>query len=307
MSAAVHAQEIYLLGGGQHTSSLGENTYAWSIEYAHNFSDHVVLTYEYLNEGHVSDHHRDGHSAQIWYRLLSDSRRFDVAVGAGPYRYYDTTADSSSGEAIDAHGWGALLSVAAHWYVNAPWVVQLHYNHAQTGSSINTDSLLLGVGWQLDGSSRPGPIVPPPSYGFFSADRNELTVFAGHSIVNNFQSPEGAAWVVEYRRYLTPYIDLTGSVIDEGDAKEIKRHGVAAELWASRVFWERASLGLGLGPYFARDEDATDQDTRVLGLLTMSASYRIYRSWNVRASWYRTLTTNSRDTDIIVLGVGLSF
>lgn len=305
---SARAQEFYALGGVQRTSSLGETTYAWSGEYAHNLSDHVFLSYTYLNEGHVSDHHRDGHSGQLWYRLLSDSRRFDLAIGAGPYRYYDTTSDHSSGEAIDEHGWGALLSVAAHWYVNAPWVVQLRYNRAQTGSSINTDTLLLGVGWQFDSAARAGPVVPATSYGFATDERNELTVFAGHSIVNNFQSPKGVAWVVEYRRNLTPYIDVSGSFVDEGDAEVIKRRGLAAQAWIARRFLDqRASLGLGVGPYFARDQDETDVKTRVLGLLTMSASYRFYPRWDVRASWYRTLTTYSRDTDIIVLGIGRSF
>jgi hypothetical protein len=42
----------------------------------------------------------------------------------------------------------------------------------------------------------------------------------------------------------------------------------------------------------------------VLGLLTMTATYRMEAGLRLRAYWYRTLTTNGRDTDVVMLGVG---
>ena len=47
--------------------------------------------------------------------------------------------------------------------------------------------------------------------------------------------------------------------------------------------------------------------TQVLGLLTMTATYRFEVGFRVRAYWYRTLTTNSRDTDVVMLGLGRAF
>jgi hypothetical protein len=304
----VQAQELYLLAGGQRTSQLDENTYAYEGEYAENLSDHVFVSFTYLNEGHVTDHHRDGHSVQLWFRELSPSRRFDLSAGIGPYRYYDTTTDQSSGDTIDAHGRGLLFSLAAHWYLSTPWIMELRYDRVQTTSSINTDILLLGVGWQFDVSQRPGPVLPTAPFRFSSADRNELTAFIGKTVLNNFSSPEGLAWAVEYRRNLTPFIDVTGAFIDEGYAPAIKRQGVAVQAWLSRAFHdERASVGVGVGPYLARGEAIEGIDTRVLGLFTMTASYRFSARWDARLSWYRTVTNDSRDADVLLLGVGRSF
>jgi hypothetical protein len=40
----------------------------------------------------------------------------------------------------------------------------------------------------------------------------------------------------------------------------------------------------------------------------MMMGYRWSQSWSARAYWYRTLTTNGRDTDVIIgLGIGYAF
>jgi hypothetical protein len=114
--------------------------------------------------------------------------------------------------------------------------------------------------------------------------------------------------MVEYRRNLAPYLDITGSIIDEGDAKAVKRQGVAGELWLTRTFLEqRASVGIGAGPYFARDQDQTDHRTHVLGLGTTTLSYQFASRWLIRVSWHRTLTSYSRDTDVLLVGLGRRF
>ncbi|MGB9329634.1 MAG: hypothetical protein WCB10_02570 [Steroidobacteraceae bacterium] len=118
------AQELYALGGAQYTQSLKETSYSYAIEYAHNLSDYAYASFTWLNEGHVTDHHRDGYSPQIWLRWPSNSRRLLLSAGVGPYRYYDTTYAAETGSVTDAHGWGVLYSAAAQWYVHAPLVLQ---------------------------------------------------------------------------------------------------------------------------------------------------------------------------------------
>ncbi|WP_416048758.1 hypothetical protein [Cupriavidus basilensis] len=305
---AAHAQEIYVLGGLQQTPSLGEKTYGYTYEYAHNLTDNVYASFSYLNEGHVTNHHRDGHSAQLWGRLLSTDRRFAFSLGVGPYRYFDTTVRTAEGGVNDQHGWGILISAAANWYINGgPWIAQARYNRAQAFGSIDTNTFLIGVGYQLDRGSRDGPVVPPPSYTL-NTTSNELTVFGGTTIINNFDSPSGTAFAVEYRRGILPYVDLTATYLNEGDARVVRRQGVAAQAWLVRPFFnDHLTLGIGLGPYVARDRDEGGGITHTLGLFTMSASYRISRSWTSRFSWHRTVTTNSRDSDVMVLGLGYRF
>lgn len=305
-AGSVHAQELYVLAGGQRTPEIDETSYAYSVVYQHNTAEHAFLSFTWLNEGHVTEHHRDGFGLQGWLRWLSATRTFDAAIGVGPYRYYDTTLHPTATTYLNEHGFGVLYSAAVHWYAFAPVVLQARYNRAETSTNISTDSLLLGIGYQFESGNRPGPVVPPRSYGFSSPERNELTLMLGSTTVNDFSSPTGMAGALEYRRILTPYIDATATAIDEGEAGHVKRRGLAAQLWAGRSFLDqRATLGLGVGPYLAWDEN--EANARALGLLTMSLSYNFSPQWHGRASWYRTVTTNSRDTDIIVLGIGRTF
>lgn len=302
------AQEIYGLVGKQHTPDLDEDSYAFSLMYAHNLTDYAYATFSVLNEGHVTDHHRDGDSPQLWLRKLSRSRQFDLSAGIGPYRYFDTTGSATAGGHVNDHGFGVMYSVAAHWYAGTRWVVQLRYNHVEAHSSIDTDTLLLGIGYQLDAATRPGPIVPPASYGFATDDRNELALLVGKTIVNNFESPNGPAWALQYRRQLTPYIDASVTALDEGEAGDVKRRGLAPQIWLERRFSHNlATVGCGVGPYFARDSGDPDTQTRVLGLFSIDATYQFAPAWVVQAFWYRTLTTNSRDTDVIVAGIARQF
>ena len=308
-SAPAVAQELYALGGAQYTRSLNETTYGFSMEYRQNVFEHVFATFTWLNEGHVTDHHRDGYSGQLWARWLSDSRRLTLSAGVGPYRYYDTTYLTASGTFTDAHGWGVLGSVTGNWYFQAPWVMELRYNYAHTTTSISTHTLLVGFGYQFDYSPSPGPVLMPPLYDFVpSGQRSELTVMLGNSVVNNFNSPHGVAWGAEYRYRLTPYIDAIGTYLDEGDSHVIKRKGLAGQLGLKREFLQhRADVGVAGGFYFARDQDQVGSRTQVLGLLAMTATYRWTGGFRMRAYWYRTLTINGRDTDVAMLGLGYAF
>jgi hypothetical protein len=309
------AQELHVLVGGQYTPSLHDKTYSYSIEYLQNFNDYVYGTFTWLNEGHVTDHHRDGYSPQLWLRIPSASRHFNLSAGVGPYRYYDTTSLAALG-VTDAHGWGVLGSVAAQWYLRNPWVMELRYNYAHTTSSITTHTALIGYGYQFEHASAAGPVSNTQRYGFSPPDqRLELAVMAGSTVVHNFNSPRGLAWGAELRYRLTPYIDGIGTYLDEGDAHVVKRRGAAGQLGLKREFLNHhADVGVAGGFYLAHDKDYSSPETQVLGLittrtqvlglLTMTATYRLDVGFRVRAYWYRTLTTNGRDTDVVMLGLG---
>ena len=311
--APAQAQEVLALGGLQRTDEGGETSYGYTYSYQHNLAENWFASFSYLNEGHVTNHHRDGHSVQLWWRYPFGDRHFNVAIGAGPYRYFDTTDRNNDGNSDNRHGWGVLASVAATWYINGgPWMVQARYNRAQTPSSIKTNTLLLGVGYQLDRGSQGGPVVPPPSRTD-NVTHNEITVFLGETIVNTFGSETSVAKAVEYRRGLARYVSGTVSYINEGENSALRRNGVAAQLWLERAFFHDAmTLGVGAGPYYAidlseRGRTAPESTSRWSGLLTMSASYRFSPHWLGRVSWNRTVTGYDRDTDIFMAGVGYRF
>jgi hypothetical protein len=319
LCAPTFGQELYLLAGGQYTQGLQESTYSYSMEYLENLNDYTFATFTWLNEGHVTNHHRDGYSAQFWLRLPSASRRFNFSLGVGPYRYYDTTEPAAAG-VTDVHGWGVLGSAAVHWYFHNPWVMELRYNYAHTTGSITTHTALIGFGYQFEHSSTPGPVWNTERYGFFPPDQRwEVAGMAGSTVVNNFNSPHGVAWGAELRYRLTPYIDAIGTYLDEGDARVVKRKGGAGQLGLKREFLHHhADVGVAGGFYFAHDEDykgpptevlggLVTTRTQVLGLLTMTATYRFEAGFRLRAYWYRTLTTNGRDTDVVMGGIGYAF
>jgi hypothetical protein len=311
----VRGQELHALAGGQYTPGLHEATYAYLFEYLQNFNDYTYGTYTWLNEGHVTDHHRDGYSAQFWLRWPSPSRRFALSAGVGPYRYYDTTHLPGVG-VTDAHGWGVIGSAAAYWYLRNPWVLEARYNYVHTTTSISTHTALIGFGYQFDQSGAAGPVWNTKRYDFYPQDqRLELTAMAGETVVNNFNSPRGLAWGADLRYRLTPYVDAIGTYLDEGDARVVKRKGAAGQLGLKREFLNHhADVGVAGGFYLARDSDYSGPPTnllgvvtthsQVLGLLTMTATYRAEAGFRVRAYWYRTLTTNGRDTDVVMLGLG---
>jgi hypothetical protein len=319
LCATASGQEAYVLGGGQYTPSLKEYTYSYALEYKHNLSDYAYASFTWLNEGHVTDHHRDGYSPQLWLRWLSGGRRLGLSLGAGPYRYYDTTLVSSTGAVTDVHGWGGLFSAAAQWYVSEPWVLELRYNYALVNSinSISTHTVLIGFGYQFERSASAGPI-PPSSYDL-STPRSEVTLMAGRTVQNNFQSPHGVAYAAEFRERLTPYIDAIATFLDEGDTHVVKRRGGAAQLGLVREFLNHhADVGIAGGFYLAHDDFIANSNpnqnitvlgerTALLGLLSMTVTARFTPRTHLRVYWDRTLTTNGRDTDVVLAGLGFSF
>lgn len=310
VAAPVRAQELYLLGGA--TRSSGEPTYGWAIEYWQGLDEHFAFSLGWLNEGHVPNHHRDGHSAQLWTRANVFDRRLSLAAGIGPYRYFDTTAAEAGASYANAHGWGAIASLAATWYTDSRWLVQLRANRIRASGSIDSNQLLLGVGYQLEPAATPGP-RPEPSPRFGLTTRNELTAFLGRTIVNSFQSELSTAKSIEYRRGLTPHLEASVAWLNEGDTRLIRRNGVTAQIWAVSAFFDdRLALGVGVGPYVALNKYREPQGSeaeqeRVAGIVTFSASYRFDSRWAARVSWNRIVTDYSRDADVILAGVGYRF
>ncbi|ODV43499.1 hypothetical protein AWV79_17080 [Cupriavidus sp. UYMMa02A] len=312
---AAHGQELLLMGGSHTNPPIhGDDdlsaVYAYS--YQQNLTENWYATYTYLNEGHVSGHHRDGHSAQLWWRWLTPGRQFALSVGAGPYLYFDTTDGLADGSYRNHHGVALLGSAAATWYVSGgPWMVQARYNRAQAWSSFTSNTVLLGVGYQLDHGRRDGPFVAGTRTSALTGD--ELTVFLGANIVNSFHSETGFAAAAEYRHGFWRGVEGTVSYFSESSSDLVQRRGVAAQAWLSGGFFgDRLTLGVGAGPYYAttlhvRGPGAESSPSRWSGLVTLSASYRLSSHWLGRLSWNRVMTGYDRDADLLLAGVGYRF
>jgi hypothetical protein len=311
-ASAVRAQEFTLFGGTATAKDLGEKTYAWKIEYRQGLGEHFEFSTSWLNEGHVTNHHRDGNTIQLWARDTFLENRISVALGAGPFRYYDTATANSEAGYGDVHGFAALFSADAAFYLGKRWVLRTEVNRTVAGSkSIDTFDFLLGLGYQLTAPESPGPRDWAESQSEKTTN-NEVTVFLGRTVVNSFESEKSAAAAIEYRRGLTRYFDVSASFLYEGDSQVVRRGGFIVQGWFGRAFFEdRLSLSLGAGVYIAVDKRQLtapgDSSGTVAGMVTPSVSYRFGDHWDGRFSWNRAVTTYDKDTDVFLFGLGYRF
>lgn len=309
-SPSANAQEFSLLSGPLVSDSA--NSISWEGSYREGLGRYAAWSFSWLNEGHIPDHHRDGQALQAWGRLPLWNDRLELSAGAGPYRYFDTTAAQAGGDYSNTHGWGALWSARAAWYFDRRWIAQVQLNYAQIFGGRDTTALLFGIGYELDGNDEPGPRERPIPR-MTDVTHNELTVLLGETILNSYASESAIAGSVEYRRGVWRYVDLTLSYIHEGGHIQSRRDGAAAQVWATRAFFDdRLALAAGVGPYVAitQNDDLPQNrtgDGRISGLISVSASYRLSQHWLARVTWNRVVTRYNRDTDVIEAGLGLRF
>jgi len=313
LACPCYAQELNLLAGAMRDSASQQSSYAWALDYRHGLGENLDFTLSWLNEGHVTDHHRDGQSAQLWGRTNVWDRHLSLAVGAGPYRYYDTTGATTGTGFTDAHGWGGIFSVAATYYTDGPWLFELRANRVITHDSIDTTSVLAGVGYQLERPPTPGPYAVAPHQTENTTPGSELTVLVGQTIVNSFQSDRNTAQAIEYRRGVSTHLDWTLSLLNEGDNRLIRRNGLITQLWLAHAYFnDRLALSAGVGPYFAIDKrrppvagEATN--VPVSAMVTVSAALRLSSRWSLRTEWDRVASHYNRDADVVLAGLGYRF
>lgn len=315
LTAAPHrasAEDLFFLWGFMGAN--GESSYSWQIDYRQELGRYGGFSVGYLNEGHVTNHHRDGHMLQFWLWDDFFNDKLNLAAGAGAFYYYDTTASKlkPSQPYINDHGIGASLSASATWVFDSRWLLQLRSNINLTESSINTYSALLGVGYRLEEPAhrRKDRIEAVSSY---DVPTNTISLLIGKTIINSFDSEKSGNIGIEYRRRLMKYLDVSGLWLLEGDSRISRRNGVAGQIWAVRDFFDnRFGVGIGIGPYFSlnRYHDTADNYYRrheISGIATISTKYAFHEHWEMRVSWNRIITGYDRDGDVMMLGLGYRF
>jgi hypothetical protein len=231
-----------------------------------------------------------------------------LGAGVGFYPYFDTTSANEGADYQNSHGLALIESLGATWYFEDRWLAQLRLNWTQTDTSLETWSVVVGVGFQLvpAGTEPPKPSPDGP--------RNEITLFAGRTIVNSFRSEFSFAQALEYRRVLGSYGALSLAWLGEGGNELVRRNGLVLELWGRRTFFDdRLELGAGAGPYLALDDERSDdgsslEDDEIVALMiSMRASWSLSEHWGVPATWNRVLTGYERDTDVLLVGLSYRF
>jgi hypothetical protein len=259
----------------------------------------------HLNEGHLPGHHRDGFAAQLGVETELGGRGLSLRAAAGPYRYFDTEVAESAAGFADSHGSALLYTLATRWQADAAsrWFYQLRVDRIEARRGQDTTMVLAGLGYRLDqDGSFPSNASPRGKGG-----NGELGVALGQTIVNSFESQRSTARAVEYRHAFGPVLRAAVGVMNEGDARLIRRNGLVAQVWLEPGFEDgRYSLGIGYGRYFAVDAYRSEE-RHSMGLLSATTSYRLAPSWVGRITWHRSVSNYDRDSDVLLLGVGYRF
>jgi hypothetical protein len=309
-AATAHADELAVLGGGIFPRGSDAQSFTWALDYRHALTPNIGVSAAWINEGHVPNHHRDGIAAQFWIGTSAFDPRLSFAAGIGPYYYFDTTRTAGSDAESDIHGWGVLYSASARWQVTHDWLVELRLQFAETSRSIDTTSVLLGIGYKFDGEPRAD--AAPARSAWSSSTRNEVAFFGGQAVVNDFSSEPSFAMSVEYRRALNDHLAWTLAWLHEGQPRLARRHGVVSELWLGRTFGEgRWTIGAGLGVDVIVDvypgDFAEGGRERLAGIFSLTTGYRVAPNWSTRATWHRVSADRPFDSDVFLLGIGYNF
>ncbi|MDD5482248.1 MAG: hypothetical protein PHP98_01160 [Kiritimatiellae bacterium] len=303
----VWAQEAYILGGVIKNTRTHANSSALQLECLERLGDTFALSIAYLNEGHFSDHHRDGVASQCWVSRDVLDQQLSISAGIGPYFYCDTTSDSTA-DYINDHGVGVMTSLAANCSLGNRVFLQLRGNWV-AASEINTVSLLVGIGYRFGTPYKTEPF-PKLSLQEETTPRNEITVLAGRTIVNSFGSERSVPLNIEYRRKLWRHIEWTIAGLYEGYNAKINRYGPVSQFWVAKAFFnDRFALGTGAGCYYAfdRKQDAPYDGTFFAGIISVTARYQFQPHWNVRITLNRVLSDHNRDSDVLLGGIGYLF
>jgi hypothetical protein len=286
------------------------STYSYSLDYRQNITRYFAASISYINEGHVVGHHRDGTASQLWGRLPLFNDRIALAAGVGGYYFFDTQP-LPNGDTANVHGGALIYSLSATYYVDHRWFLRAQANRIRPTHQLKTNTADLGLGFWFGREKKPtkGKLGDSPEEYRYVTD-NELTLFAGQSVVNTLFSESAVAYAAEYRHGLMPHVDWTVSAIHEGDPEIVRRNGLAAQGWLVNTFFsEKFSVGVGLGPYIYLDRKhpvvrGTANPAAVAPLLSLTLAARFSENWLARLVFDRVVTSYNRDADIFLLGVG---
>jgi hypothetical protein len=311
-SASARAEEVSLLGGLTDTDDHTSESYAWGLEYRQHLLAHLDTSFGYLNEGHIPGHDRDGAVLQLWGNTGPWFDRFSLAFGAGPYAYFDTQSTNTGIGYLNHHGVGLALSGYLSYALTSHWFASLQLDQVIAPGDVGTRTVMLGMGYRLDSFietlARSGQ---DDESADVSTAPDEIGLVIGETVINDPSSDHSSTFGVEYRHRMMQHVDLSASLLDDGEGTDGRHVSVAGEVWLVQDFLAgRLVTGLGLGPYFALQKyDTADRRTgaSVVGLASMTGSWRFTRVLALRFTWSRGFTGDDQDRDIVTAGLAWRF
>ncbi|MFL6672561.1 MAG: hypothetical protein ACJ8LG_04610 [Massilia sp.] len=301
------AQDASLLAGAMRVDTTGDSSFAVGVGYSQRMGTYTAASAEYVNEGHPPGHHRDGLGLLYWLHTAVPEHGPSFAIGAGPYYYFDTT--KGNGSPLDyrnEHGWGTLVNLSAKWHFHKRAYAEARLGRINGRQGHDSTQVMFGLGYELRDL--------PQDIKLANADPGEnlVMLLAGRSIVNSFKSEKATSYGLEYRHTVSPNVEWSAILMNEGRVGVAERKGVSTQVWLLRPFTERTVLELGLGGYLMRDQvnrgDVNEEPKWHLApIASIGMRYRISPTIRAQLSWSRVITDYHRDSDVFLLGAGVAF
>lgn len=309
VATGARGQEVAFALGRLHAVGEGEVTYAWRMDYFQHVSPHVALSFGWLNEGHLADHHRDGWLVQAWATRDPQGQRLKMGIGLGLYGSHDTLMQE--GGYRNDHDIRPVLSVfLAHPIGEGPWTAQIQLNRTAGGRAPTTQSVLLGLALR---PGSPAPITTRAEAIRRDEGVNDLRFYFGQTILNSDVSETSDAYELSYHRRISPHWAWSASYVNEGSPERLRRDGLSLQAWLEGFFLDRRlRLGVGAGPYATWVEHYGGKgpdrdDARLSARISLEVGWRLGNQWTSYFTWNRTATSYHRDTDVLSAGVGFDW
>lgn len=302
---ASHAQDVALLAGQMKVVGQDASSFGASLDANYRWGQYGGISAAYVNEGHPDGHHRDGLASQFWLHSALPEHGLSMAVGYGPYYYFDTSYGNGSGlDYRNDHGWGGILSLSAKWHLHERAYIEVRASRIRVHNDHDSNLLLVGMGYELRNT--------PPSTESHNAagGKDVLTYMAGQAIVNSFESERSHATSLEYRRIINPNMEVSVAWLADGILGQHGRRGVSSQVWLIKPLTERTVLEMGGGGYALHDGLDRNNDTtrtHLVPLASVGMRYRISQPWRAQLTWTRVITDYHRDSDVLLAGVGYVF
>lgn len=134
-----------LIAGSADSVDTDESSYAWQIDFRHNFEIPFAVSASWIKEDNEEEIRRTGIGTQI--RLVDSfmRRRLALGIGAGIYTFYDRNPPHEIHSRIDL---GGLVTLTAGYRSADRWIARFSWTRVMTGNDREGDILVLGAGYR---------------------------------------------------------------------------------------------------------------------------------------------------------------
>lgn len=295
-TAQAYEEDISIACGRLKPSYQDATTFTCGVNLSYGFTDWFAVNAVYLNEGHPENHHRDGFAIQP--SLYKDFNNWRLQLSAGPYYSMDTTHRADGTVLNDKH-LGLLSSLALKWHPSQrDWYVGIGYNNVWMRNSLNSNSVLLLVGTdlqQVSGTEKGGD-VSKMKVGLWIGPGN--TTNPGTKVTNGGQ--------LEFAFPFSDQFSYSFAGLYEGNTTLADRKGLMAQGWYNEIL-KNWTISAGVGPYLAHDSLRDNKATSLLAVASVRATYQLTRRTNIGLNFNRVISFYHRDADMFMFGIQRAF